>query len=173
MRALVADKTGEITIWNTDGLRMAFNMLSEGKNPNVNGTTGKLLFDAKMHTTILQTTYWLWHTDGKGSHTPLITLSTHGENGEVATLPAWEWQKAISQQFNEDLFVRHNLPIYKDYWALLVTPSTTWGNYRHQADVMAMYQLLRRHGYDDDHIVVVCEDNLANASQNVYPGRSM
>ena len=171
MRALVADKTGEITIWNTDGLRMAFNMLSEGKNPNVNGTTGKLLFDAKMHSTILQTTYWLWHTDGKGSHTPLITLSTHGENGEVATLPAWEWQKAISQQFNEDLFVWHKLPVYEDYWALLVTPSTTWANYRHQADVMAMYQLLRRHGYDDDHIVVVCEDNLANASQNVYPGK--
>lgn len=36
---------------------------------------------------------------------------------------------------------------------------------------MAMYQLLRKHGYNDDHIVVVCEDNLANAPENVYPGK--
>jgi glycosylphosphatidylinositol transamidase (GPIT) subunit GPI8 len=30
---------------------------------------------------------------------------------------------------------------------------------------------LRQHGYDDDHIVLICEDNLANAPENKYPGK--
>ena len=50
-------------------------------------------------------------------------------------------------------------------------PSTTWANYRHQADAFAMYQLLRQSGYDDDHIILIIEDNLASNPQNVYPGQ--
>jgi glycosylphosphatidylinositol transamidase (GPIT) subunit GPI8/ABC-type branched-subunit amino acid transport system substrate-binding protein len=171
MRALVADKTGETTVWTTDGLRKAFHLLSRGVQPNVTGATGQLLFDTKMHTSILQTTYWLWHTNGNGDYAPVISLSTHGDDGQVATLPTWEWQKTFSQDFNDYINVNHDLPEVEDHWALLVSPSTTWSNYRHQADVMAMYQLLRRHGYDDDHIVLVCEDNLANAPENVYSGK--
>ena len=171
MRALVADKSGETTVWTVDGLRKAFNLLSKGQNPNVNGATGQLIFDAKMHTTILQTTYWLWQTGGKGEYSPIISISTHGDAGQVATLPTWEWHKSFSQSFDENIIVDHNLPDVEDHWALLVSPSTTWANYRHQADVMAMYQLLRKHGYDDDHIVLVCEDNLANSPENVYPGK--
>lgn len=171
MRALVADKDGETTVWTVDGLRKAFSLLSNGRNPNVTGATGQLIFDAKMHTTILQTTYWLWYTSGAGDYSPIISISTHGDGGQVATLPTWEWQKTISQDFNDNIIVDHHLPEVEDHWALLVSPSTTWANYRHQADVMAMYQLLRKHGYDDDHIVVVCEDNLANSPENVYTGK--
>lgn len=50
-------------------------------------------------------------------------------------------------------------------------PSTTWANYRHQADAFAMYQLLRQSGYDDDHIILIIEDNLASDPKNVYPGQ--
>jgi glycosylphosphatidylinositol transamidase (GPIT) subunit GPI8 len=170
MRALVADKSGTVTTWTVDGLNKAFRLLSQGQNPNLTGATGKLLFDAKMHNTILQTTYWLWMTFGIGDRWPLINFSTHGDDGQVATLPTWEWQKLNRQEF-EDFHVDHNLPDVKDHWALVVSPSTTWANYRHQADVLAVYQTLRHHGYDDDHIVVICEDNLANAPENKYPGK--
>ncbi len=170
MRALVADKSGTVTTWTVDGLNKAFRLLNQGQNPNLTGATGKLLFDAKMHNTILQTTYWLWMTYGNGERLPLITFSTHGDDGQVATLPTWEWQKLNRQDF-EDVHVDHDLPDVKDHWALVVSPSTTWANYRHQADVLAVYQTLRHHGYDDDHIVVICEDNLANAPENKYPGK--
>ena len=109
-------------------------------------------------------------TYGKGERLPLITFSTHGDDGQVATLPTWEWQKLIRQDF-KDVHVDHDLPDVEDRWALVVTPSTTWANYRHQADVFAVYQTLRQHGYDDDHIVLICEDNLANAPENKYPGK--
>ena len=141
MRALVADKSGTVTTWTVDGLNKAFRLLSQGQNPNLTGATGKLLFDSKMH-----------------------------DDGQVATLPTWEWQKLHRQDF-EDVHVDHDLPDVKDHWALVVSPSTTWANYRHQADVLAVYQTLRQHGYDDDHIVLICEDNLANAPENKYPGK--
>ena len=85
MRALVADKSGTVTTWTVDGLNKAFRLLSQGQNPNLMGATGKLLFDSKMHNTILQTTYWLWMTYGKGERLPLITFSTHGDDGQVAS----------------------------------------------------------------------------------------
>lgn len=34
-----------------------------------------------------------------------------------------------------------------------------------------MYQLLRQSGYDDDHIILIIEDNLASDPKNVYPGQ--
>lgn len=159
MRALVADKSGTPTNWTVDGMNKAFRLLAQGQNPNLNGATGKLQFDSKMHNTILQTTYWLWYTNGGGDRYPLITFSTHGDDGQVATLPTWEWQKQIREEFDPDIIVNHNLPDVKDYWTLVITPSTTWANYRHQADAFSMYQTLRHHGYDDDHIVLICEDN--------------
>ncbi len=30
--------------------------------------------------------------------------------------------------------------------------------------------MLKRHGYDDDHIILIVEDNLAYDSHNLYPG---
>ena len=33
-----------------------------------------------------------------------------------------------------------------------------------------MNQLLKRHGYDDDHILFVIEDNIADNPRNLYPG---
>jgi glycosylphosphatidylinositol transamidase (GPIT) subunit GPI8/ABC-type branched-subunit amino acid transport system substrate-binding protein len=170
MRALVADKRGPVTTWTQDGLRQAFQLIAQGTAPAVSGATGSLVFDAKMHNTILQTTYQLWRTDGQGQRYPLITFSTSGDNAAAGTMPIWEWEKAISD-FDHDIVWDSKLPATTDHWALLVSTSTKWSDYRHQADVLAMYQLLRRHGYDDDHIVLVCEDNLKDAPDNKYPGK--
>ena len=60
-------------------------------------------------------------------------------------------------------------PVYpemREKWALLVAASMGWENYRHQADVLEIYRLLKRQGYRDDHIVMIMEDDIANNSQN-------
>ena len=169
MRALVADKSGTPSSWTKEGLRTAFSLLSEGRNPSIRGCTGPMEFDGKMHATILHTTYRFWRTKGDGSNYTLTTLSTSSDSGAGA-LNAWDMEKLFTQDFDSEVEVNHSLPTVTDHWALLLSPSTTWSNYRHQADVLAMYQLLRRHGYDDEHIILVCEDNLATAMENKYPG---
>jgi len=77
----------------------------------------------------------------------------------------WLAEKS-AQDFDTDTSVNHHLPDVEDHWAIVVSPSTTWDNYRHQADAFAMYQTLRQHGYDDDHIILIVEDNLAYNTRN-------
>ena len=100
----------------------------------------------------------------------ILHLSTESSNTQATTQSLWELDKMWSPDY-EDVAVTHNLPAVTDRWAVVVSPSTTWSNYRHQADAFAMYQLLRHHGYDDDHIVLIVEDNLAGDSRNVFPGQ--
>lgn len=58
----------------------------------------------------------------------------------------------------------------KDKWALLVQASSDWDDYRHQADVLNVYQMLKQYGWDDDHIILVVSDNIANNKNNLYQG---
>ena len=56
-------------------------------------------------------------------------------------------------------------------WALLVCGSRGWFNYRHQTDVLSVYHLLRRHGYDDNHIILIASpDEVALDSRNTRRG---
>ena len=55
--------------------------------------------------------------------------------------------------------------------AVLVAASQAWKNYRHQADVLGMYQYLKRQGYDDDHIVLIMADDIVYDKNNPYPGQ--
>jgi glycosylphosphatidylinositol transamidase (GPIT) subunit GPI8 len=61
-------------------------------------------------------------------------------------------------------------PKLNERWGVVIGTSDDWANYRHQADALAMYQLLKRHGYDDEHIILIMEDNIAYHPRNIYPG---
>jgi glycosylphosphatidylinositol transamidase (GPIT) subunit GPI8 len=100
-----------------------------------------------------------------------MTFSTSGDNAAAGTTPIWNSEKYINDDFDRDVVWDSKLPATTDHWALLVSTSTIWSDYRHQADVLAMYQLLLQHGYDADHIVLVCEDNLKDDKNNQYPGK--
>ena len=165
MRDVVSYKEGADAHWTSDGLASAIRTYAQRGNSAVSGATGKLLFDQATHTKILQTCYQFWVAD-KGAKATIGFLSTSGINNSASTTTVWEWQKTVADDFDPNLKVDHNLPACTDHWAVLISPSTSWANYRHQADVFAMYQLLKKHGYDDDHIIVIVEDNLANSKEN-------
>uniref|UniRef100_F1L5J4 legumain n=1 Tax=Ascaris suum TaxID=6253 RepID=F1L5J4_ASCSU len=60
---------------------------------------------------------------------------------------------------------------HQHIWALLVAGSNTWQNYRHQADVCHAYHILRNHGVPEQRIITMMYDDIANNSQNRYPGK--
>ena len=180
MRAVVCNRTATPTSWSGTSLAVAFNYLALGLDIDVTGASGSLIFDLETSTKVLNSTYMIWelrledHTNEGGGYVstvdPLIYLSTSGSNTESSTTALWEQQKKNIQQF-DDTPVSVTLPDVTDHWAVVISPSTSWANYRHQADAFAMYQTLRRHGYDDDHIVLIVEDNLANDERNAFPGQ--
>lgn len=56
-------------------------------------------------------------------------------------------------------------------WALIVAGSRGWFNYRHQADVCHSFHVLQNHGIAEDHIVVMMFDDIANYTDNPFPGK--
>ena len=179
MRSVVSSEDGPTIQWDVAGLTVAFQELSLGHSVYMTGATGSLNFDKDTHTKILNTTYMLWDIAyeyaEESSQTftsvePLLYMSTDGSTNEASTIEFWKLEKQWTQKFSNTT-VDHNLAPLKDRWAVVISPSTTWSNYRHQADAFAVYQGLRHYGYDDDHIVLIVEDNLANDSRNIYPGQ--
>jgi len=180
MRGVVSSLEGVETQWDAAGLALAFSELAAGRLIDLTGASGSLYFDLDTQTKVLYTTYMLWRInyqllfDNVSPYSrvlPLIYLSAQGDTGETSTTAIWQLEKQLEQQFDENSKI-HILPEVTDHWAVIISPSTTWANYRHQADAFAMYQLLRQYGYDDDHIVLIVEDNLAYAPENKdFPGQ--
>ena len=180
MRAVVSSNEGLTTQWDATGLYSAFCELAAGHSIDLTGASGSLWVDAETQTKVLNTTYMLWTVNLAVSEDlfvpysiirPIIYLSTAGTSGEASTTAMWLLEKDFAQSFDDEEIEYHELPDATDCWAVVISPSTTWENYRHQADAFAMYQLLRRHGYEDDHIVLIVEDNLADDKRNVFPGQ--
>ncbi|KTG07399.1 hypothetical protein cypCar_00043162, partial [Cyprinus carpio] len=55
-------------------------------------------------------------------------------------------------------------------WVLLVAGSKNWENYQHQANVCSLYQIIRKHGIPDEHIVLMMYDDIANNPENPTKG---
>jgi legumain len=58
----------------------------------------------------------------------------------------------------------------EDHWALLVAGSNGYDNYRHQADICHAYHVVRSHGIPDERIIVMMYDDIANSTENPFPG---
>lgn len=57
------------------------------------------------------------------------------------------------------------------HWALIVAGSNGWDNYRHQADACHAYQIMKKNGIPEDHIVLMMYDDLAQNPSNPTKGK--
>lgn len=57
-----------------------------------------------------------------------------------------------------------------DSWAVVAALSSGWSNYRHQADALRHYQILRQNGMPDDHIIFIAANDIATNPQNKLSG---
>lgn len=152
-----------------DDMTNAFHKLHTGDHPDVKGITGALDFDVLHHAAPLYSFYSMWHlADGHYSVEQIV--SRNRADADPETLQEWDKLRAQQEQQLNDQQEDFQYPELRDNWAMVIGTSDTWGNYRHQADALAVYQMLKRHGYDDDHIILILADNIADDPQNIYPG---
>ncbi len=164
----VIDNDGDEHGWLAEDMRLAMSELRQGGEPGLSGVTGDWTFDSANRTVILNTTYLHWILSD-GEYIPVEYLSTDGGHRTTSTMQIWAEAADRLQNFDNS----GTAPEYaalEGHHAVIVAASDTWANYRHQADAMAMYQLLRRHGYADENIIVIAEDNLADDPRNIWPG---
>ena len=167
--AVVDGRDGTGGSWLPDDMAINFHLLSQGHTPDINGVSSNWTFDRNNHASVTGSTYRRWRLFNQ-QYVTTEFVSTEGSKRSSSAKTMWDWTASHFQAFNADEGSGLTYPALDDRWALLVAGSKGWANYRFQADVFAMYQLLKQHGYDDDHIVLICEDDVARHTNNPHPG---
>lgn len=134
----------------------------------VGGALGKWAFDKRYHASLMNTTYRHWRLANYQFRTlEYITLGSGKRSLNNEQL--WQMNVKVAQDFN----MNQRDSIYMeldDNFAVVVAASTGWANYRHQADALYIYQMLKKHGYDDDHIILIMEGDILTDTNNKHPG---
>ena len=162
-----------ISAWNTTPMKAYLSSMESGQLYHFIGASGEISFDRQTYTAATTTTYVHWQImDGHILHRSYFG-STGGRtsNASAAWLFLYNEQRAsddFKQQVSEGTDISY--PAFADQYAVLVQGSNGFINYRHQADVLSIYQSLRRGGFPDDHIILILDKSMANDAQNPDPG---
>lgn len=160
--------------WQGEGLRQYLSLASQFLWHTLRGASGLIVFDRETCMQIARTTYVNWQIDNGN----IRNLFYYGPDGNRMVNPSVSWEMFANEddalRAFEDMASDNNpdinYPALSDQYAVLVQGSNGWNNYRHQADVLSVYQLLRHHGFDDDHIILIIDGALANDPTNDDPG---
>ena len=167
--AVVDGRDGQGGSWLPADMARNFELLSRGRTPDIEGVSGSWTFDKETHSSVIGSTYRRWRIfDGQYVTTEYV--SSEGSKRTSSSKTMWDWTASHMQTFSTEEGSGLSYPALDDRWALLIAASKGWTNYRFQSDVFAMYQILRQHGYTDDHIVLICEDDVARHANNPHPG---
>ena len=72
---------------------------------------------------------------------------------------------ALLALFSVTTFAQHT-----SNWAVLVSTSRFWFNYRHLANVLSLYRTVKRLGIPDSQIILMLPDDMACNPRNAFPG---
>ena len=150
-------------VWDYAGLRdMVLEPVKQGVLPATNliGASGNLKFAAESYTTLVNSTYinWLIY-DGRP-----VTMD-YIDN----YLFAWQWG-TMFDDLEDNSQTAYKFSLAKGYKAVLICGSEGWYNYRHQADILYIYQNLKKNGFTDDDIILIMRDDIANHTKNPNKG---
>lgn len=167
LRDVVSGEDINMGSWMGEDMSLVVDALARGDSPYVRGASGFLRFDKKIFTNVLATTYYNFCIYN-GSYIILDYNTSDGGNRTDATLAGWNWKASKMQDFEDSGNISY--PAHESNWAVLIAASSGWSNYRHQADVMAIYQQLRAAGYPDSRIILIAEDDIAFNESNPEKG---
>ena len=159
--------------WSTTSMEIYLSALEQGRLMGFIGASGEIHFDSETYTAATHTSYVHWQIQDGKIHFRNY-LSSDGSHRTGATMAAWNWLvKNAEEEFaksaeNKDVAIQYS-PL-TDKYAVLVQGSSGWNNYRHQTDVLSVYQMLKKNGYDDGHIILIIDKALASDAKNPEPG---
>ena len=170
-----ADANLSASVWNASAMELYLRSLKSGLVPKFRGASGNIAFDAETCTAAAGTTYVHWQIiDGKIHNRRYFSSDGSHRAGEATV--AWNYlydentaqQRFAAQALDQDAGITY--PALTGQYAVLVHGSTEFSDCRHLADVLNVYQLLKRGGFDDDHIILIADRSVANDANNPEPG---
>lgn len=163
---LLNGKATETGMWTSEAMEDIFMEIEKGNTPIFSGASGNLDFSPDNYTLVQYSTYVHW----MAYEGAFINLDYDTRSDSHSMYAAWEWNKQFMQQFDAAEIPDIVYPGKIGNWAVVVAASQNWINYRHQADALAFYQMLKRNGYDDEHIILIMADDIAQNDNNPEKG---
>lgn len=165
-----------VSAWRADGMQNILQSIRSGQLPSsmLCGASGGIAFDPMSCTQLAENTYVHWQI--ANGHLLHPTYYSAGGKQIVDTTVSWDifYDEEMAANDFADMVSDNDYgfeyPPLSDQYAVLVQGSCGMANYRHQSDVLSVYQLLRRGGFDDDHIILIVDAALANDPTNNEPG---
>ncbi len=157
IRAVLSGRD-RIQIWDAEGAATAIRMIRSGRSPDLIGASGPLDYPSGGIVDPEMTWYVHWRV----------------ENGTFVSseyIPC----SAVEQKQDQVLETRNRIRPESDEpsgekYAVIVTTSTDWENYRHQADALWVYRLLTDQGIEPDHITLISQEDIPVSGDNPLPG---
>ena len=161
--------------WDATAMEIYLSALERGQLLHFIGASGEIAFDRDTYTAATTTTYVRWQIiDDQIVHRQYFgTTGGRTTDANAAWLYLYNEHQASAdfmEQASAGTDQHFSYPARTDQYAVLVQGSDGFINYRHQADVLNIYQALRRGGYPDDHIILITDATMAAQSRNPEPG---
>ena len=161
--------------WDATAMEIYLSALERGQLLHFIGASGEIAFDRDTYTAATTTTYVRWQIiDDQIVHRQYFgTTGGRTTDANAAWLYLYNEHQASAdfmEQASGGTDQHFSYPARTDQYAVLVQGSDGFINYRHQADVLSVYQALRRGGYPDDHIILITDATMAAQSRNPDPG---
>ncbi len=132
------------------------------------GAIGDLIYDSDTYTTPLESCY-AHYLIYEGEKIILDYLSNTGNGKTSNVTTSWNYlAQNIMTSFNDNTNIIYS--DLEDKWAVLICGSNGWKNYRHEADVLNIYHLLKSQNFPDNHIIFLMADDIAQNKNNKTPG---
>lgn len=158
--------------WDAQESHEAILEILGGKSPAIVGASGPLEYDTEFGVDPVLTYYSHWVVeDGQFRTVETISSAKSGASGKSGESVARSRASAALMSAAPDTTEKF-VPAQekKDFQAVIAGSSRGWLNYRHQADVLTLYNLLRENGVSDDHIILMTYDDVPTIPENPLPG---
>lgn len=167
--------SGQEERFSFDQEKEVVNLILKGKSPNVSGASGPLKFDREFGVDPLETFYTRMIIESEKGKPTFKSKETIGSNEtllEFSQKNASVGRTAPSDTHLELANINKNYTYQEkeELFAVIAASSNGWENYRHQADALAIYDLLKNHGLSDDKIILFLYDDIAKNKNNLFKG---
>lgn len=156
---VLTNQTGVLLPRTPEGIQSALTMILHDEIPTLTGATGPLTFKP----------------EGCDRLEPWYETYCM-ENGQILpdSVPYRMTGKKLIRSMDETGMLTPPVDAGnaspEDFWAVIGALSKDWPNYRHQADALTMYHLVRSQGVPDDHIILLLYDDIPRHMKNPKPG---
>lgn len=157
-------------VWDYANLRnLVLDPIRDRKLPKSNpvGTLGNLKFAPESYTSIVKSTYINWMLY-KGRYVALDYIHENGRKYSSYTI-AWDWIKML-EEIENGSNSEYTPSLAEGNKAVLICGSEGWYNYRHQADLLYVYNTLKENMFSDNEIILIMRDDIAYHPKNPHPG---